>query len=151
MQSILRAPDRGYAAGHQSDRGSPEASTITDSTQNVHEVVLERRQLRSNPVPAVPKQIIAGAKQSFVDGQDWAYLAGIIAILVGATLVFTSSRSSIATSFATYRRRPRVPATAQQGTPEPARHPRRRPNSPPRQPTFYRWTGHRRSDSRPDG
>ena len=32
--------------------------------------------------------ITAGAKQSFLDGADWAYTAGIVAILLGATLVF---------------------------------------------------------------
>ena len=38
--------------------------------------------------PHYSKQIIAGAKQSFVDGQHWAYAAGIIAIVLGAAIVF---------------------------------------------------------------
>ena len=33
------------------------------------------------------QQIIAGARQSFLDGADWAYLAGVIAVLLGAALV----------------------------------------------------------------
>ena len=33
-------------------------------------------------------QIIAGAKTSFIDGQDWAYIAGLVAIVLGAVLVF---------------------------------------------------------------
>ena len=33
-------------------------------------------------------QITAGAKQSFLDGADWAYTAGLVAILIGATVVF---------------------------------------------------------------
>ena len=32
--------------------------------------------------------IIAGAKQAFLDGDDWAYLAGLVAVLLGAALVF---------------------------------------------------------------
>ena len=38
--------------------------------------------------PQYATQIIAAAKQSFVDGQDWAYVAGIVAVLLGAALVF---------------------------------------------------------------
>jgi hypothetical protein len=38
--------------------------------------------------PQYSKQIIAAARTSFVDGADWAYTAGIIAILIGAALVF---------------------------------------------------------------
>ena len=40
-------------------------------------------------VPASTRtQIIAAAKTSFLDGANWAYAAGIIAILAGAALVF---------------------------------------------------------------
>ena len=38
--------------------------------------------------PQYSDQIIQGAKQSFVDGQNWAYTAGIVAIMAGAALVF---------------------------------------------------------------
>ena len=38
--------------------------------------------------PQYATQITAAAKASFLDGADWAYLAGIIAVLIGATLVF---------------------------------------------------------------
>ena len=37
---------------------------------------------------SVQDQIIAAAKTSFLQGDQWAYLAGIIAVLLGATLVF---------------------------------------------------------------
>jgi DHA2 family multidrug resistance protein-like MFS transporter len=37
---------------------------------------------------AVQDQIIAGAKAAFLHGDQWAYLAGIVAVLLGATLVF---------------------------------------------------------------
>ena len=38
--------------------------------------------------PQCSKQIIAAAQQSFIDGQDWAYVAGIAAVVLGAVLVF---------------------------------------------------------------
>jgi DHA2 family multidrug resistance protein-like MFS transporter len=38
--------------------------------------------------PSVQDQIIAGAKSAFLQGDQWAYLAGIIAVLVGAVVVF---------------------------------------------------------------
>jgi hypothetical protein len=38
--------------------------------------------------PQYSQQIIAGAKTAFEQGDQWAYLAGIVAVLVGAVLVF---------------------------------------------------------------
>jgi DHA2 family multidrug resistance protein-like MFS transporter len=38
--------------------------------------------------PQYSKQIIAAAQTSFIDGADWAYVAGLIAIVLGAALVF---------------------------------------------------------------
>ena len=38
--------------------------------------------------PQYQDAIIAGAKSSFLDGDQWAYGAGIAAILIGATVVF---------------------------------------------------------------
>jgi DHA2 family multidrug resistance protein-like MFS transporter len=37
---------------------------------------------------SVQDQIIAAAKTSFLHGDQWAYLAGIVAVLLGATLVY---------------------------------------------------------------
>jgi predicted MFS family arabinose efflux permease len=38
--------------------------------------------------PQDASQIIAGAKTAFLQGDQWAYLAGIIAVLLGAVIVF---------------------------------------------------------------
>jgi EmrB/QacA subfamily drug resistance transporter len=38
--------------------------------------------------PADANQIIVAARAAFLDGDQWAYLAGIIAVLIGAALVF---------------------------------------------------------------
>lgn len=40
--------------------------------------------------PQHAQQIIAAARQSFVHGQDWAYAAGIVAVALGAVLVFVA-------------------------------------------------------------
>ena len=37
---------------------------------------------------SIQDNIIAGAKTAFLDGDQWGYLAGIVAVLLGATLVF---------------------------------------------------------------
>ena len=38
--------------------------------------------------PQYSSAIIAGAKEAFLDGDDWAYTAGVIAIVLGAVLVY---------------------------------------------------------------
>jgi hypothetical protein len=38
--------------------------------------------------PSVQADIIAGAKTAFLNGDQWAYLAGIIAVLLGGVLVY---------------------------------------------------------------
>ena len=38
--------------------------------------------------PQYSNQILAAAKTSFLVGDQWAYIAGIIAILIGAAIVF---------------------------------------------------------------
>jgi hypothetical protein len=91
MQSILGALlTAGYAtAVTKAIAGSPNASQISSSTQSaLTKSFSSASNLASSYPPNVANAIIAGARSSFVDGQDWAYLAGIIAILIGAALVF---------------------------------------------------------------
>jgi hypothetical protein len=38
--------------------------------------------------PSVQDNIIAAAKTSFLQGDQWAYTAGVVAVLLGAALVF---------------------------------------------------------------
>ena len=38
--------------------------------------------------PQCATQIIAVAKASFLDGDQWAYMAGVVAVLLGGLLVF---------------------------------------------------------------
>ncbi len=56
--------------------------------ERADEVVLERLR-RSTAIPAsIQHDIVAAAKTSFLQGDQWAYLAGIIAVVMGAVLVF---------------------------------------------------------------
>lgn len=92
MQSIMGALlTAGYAAAVATAiAGAPVAdqAKITDSVQTQ----LERSFASAESVAAAhsdyASQITEAARSSFVDGQDWAYLAGIVAILGGAALVF---------------------------------------------------------------
>ena len=92
MQSILGALlTAGYAAAVASAIASAPSSTqakITDSVQTELTRSFASAESTAEQYPQYSDQIIAAARKSFVDGQDWAYFAGIVAILLGAALVF---------------------------------------------------------------
>jgi DHA2 family multidrug resistance protein-like MFS transporter len=90
MQSILGAIlTAGYAAAVASAvAASPEKALVTNSVQSELEKSFSSAADTAQRYPHYAAQITAGAKASFLQGADHAYLAGIIAILLGATLVF---------------------------------------------------------------
>jgi MFS family permease len=90
MQSILGALlTAGYASAVNSAiAGAPNSSKVTDSVQSELTKSFASAEDVAQQYPQYSTQIIAGAKQSFLDGDKWAYTAGIIAILVGAALIF---------------------------------------------------------------
>jgi hypothetical protein len=90
MQSILGALlTAGYATAFaKAIAGSPNASSVSTSVQNQLTKSFSSAAATAQQYPQYSKQIIAAAQQSFIDGSDWAYAAGIIAILLGAVLVF---------------------------------------------------------------
>lgn len=90
MQSILGALlTAGYASAFSNAiAASPNASSVSASVQSQLTKSYASAATTAAQYPQYSSQIIAAAKQSFVDGQDWAYLAGIIAVLAGAVLVF---------------------------------------------------------------
>ncbi len=90
MQSILGAIlTAGYAAAVASAvASSPEKALVTNSVQSELEKSFSSAADTAQRYPHYAAQITAGAKESFLQGADHAYLAGIIAILLGATLVF---------------------------------------------------------------
>jgi len=90
MQSILGALlTAGYAAAMTTAIASaPNSSKITNTTQDQLQQSFGGAENVAKQFPQYANQISAAAKSSFLDGANWAYTAGIIAVLVGATLVF---------------------------------------------------------------
>ena len=90
MQSILGALlTAGYAAAVASAiAAAPNGNQISDKTEAQLEQSFAGAETIAKLEPQYAKQIIAGAQSSFVDGADWAYLAGIVAILLGFALVY---------------------------------------------------------------
>jgi len=89
MQSIFGALlTAGYAAAA--------GAAITASGKNVNSTVQAEltksfssaADTASRYPASVQQQIIAGAKTSFLKGDEWAYTAGIVAVLLGAVLVY---------------------------------------------------------------
>jgi hypothetical protein len=90
MQSIFGALlTAGYAAAFLTaiDQ-TPDAADISTSVQNQLTMSYAGAEAIAAQYPQYAAQITAAAKQSFLDGADWAYAAGVVAILIGAALVF---------------------------------------------------------------
>jgi MFS family permease len=90
MQSIMGALlTAGYAtAAATAIAGAPHSSEVSTSVQSQLTKSFDGAVGIAEQYPQYSEQIIAAAKQSFVDGQVWAYTSGIIAVLIGAALVF---------------------------------------------------------------
>jgi MFS transporter, DHA2 family, multidrug resistance protein len=90
MQSILGALlTAGFVAAMAGAvAGSPEADEVTAGVQAQLQKSFASAEAVAQQHPQYAGQITAAAKTSFLDGADWAYTAGIVAILVGAALVF---------------------------------------------------------------
>jgi MFS transporter, DHA2 family, multidrug resistance protein len=90
MQSIFGALlAAGYASAVSAAiAAAPNKSEITDGVQSQLQKSFGSAADVAQQHPQYADQIIAAARSSFLDGADWAYLAGVIAILVGAALVF---------------------------------------------------------------
>ncbi|HET6757971.1 MAG TPA: MFS transporter, partial [Propionibacteriaceae bacterium] len=90
MQSIFGALlTAGYAAAVSAKiAASPNADEITASVQSQLTKSFASASQIAERYPQYSQPIIEGAKSSFLGGADWAYAAGIIAILVGAVIVF---------------------------------------------------------------
>jgi hypothetical protein len=90
MQSIFGAL---LTAGYASAAGaliSSSGKNVTDSTEaELTKSFSSAANMASSYPQSVQKNIIAGAKTAFLHGDQWAYTAGIVAILLGALLVYT--------------------------------------------------------------
>ena len=90
MQSILGALlTAGYATAAAAAIGaSPNAQKVTDSVSAELTKSFASAEAVGQQYPQYASQITAAAKTSFLQGADWAYTAGIVAILLGAAVVY---------------------------------------------------------------
>ena len=90
MQSIFGALlAAGYATSVTTAIAvSPEAAQVTPSISNQMMMSYAGAQAVAQQYPQYAAQITAAAKASFLAGDQYAYIAGIIAVLIGAALVF---------------------------------------------------------------
>jgi MFS family permease len=89
MQSIFGAL---LTAGYAAAAGAAVSASGKNITQSVQAELTKSFASAADTAqrypPSVQGNIVAGAKTAFLDGDQWAYLAGIVAVLLGATLVF---------------------------------------------------------------
>jgi len=90
MQSIFGALlTAGYVSKASAKiAASPNAGQINDSVQAQLTKSYASAAAIAERYPQYAQPIIEGARSSFLSGADWAYTAGIIAILLGAVIVF---------------------------------------------------------------
>jgi MFS transporter, DHA2 family, multidrug resistance protein len=89
MQSIFGALlTAGYvSAASAAIAASPNSSKVTDSVQNQLTKSFASAADTAQQYPQYSSQIVAAAKSSFLQGDRWAYTAGLIAVALGALLV----------------------------------------------------------------
>jgi len=90
MQSIFGALlAAGYAASFTAAiAASSDAQKVSDSVEAQLTKSFAGAEAVAQQYPKYADQITAAAKASFLSGDQWAYLAGIVAIVLGAALVF---------------------------------------------------------------
>jgi hypothetical protein len=92
MQSLFGALlTAGYASAMSSaiaDAPSADQALLTDNIQAQLLKSFSSAAEVAEQYPQYADAITAAAKSAFLDGDQWAYIAGIVAVLIGATLVF---------------------------------------------------------------
>jgi MFS family permease len=90
MQSILGAVlTAGYAsAAAAAVASAPNSDKVNSSVQAELENSFSSAADTAERYPDYSSQIISAAKTAFLQGDQWAYTAGIVAILLGAVLVY---------------------------------------------------------------
>ena len=111
MGALLTA---GYAAAIATAiAGSPDQKQITDNVQQELEKSFASAAQTAEQYPQHSQQIVTAARESFVDGQKWAYTAGLVAVVLGAVLVWFMfpKHDEEQTLLAQYRAEDTAPAT----------------------------------------
>lgn len=89
-QSILGALlTAGYATAFSAAIvASPQRDQVTAATQSELTKSFDSASAVASQYPQYSEQIIAAARTSFLKGDRWAYTAGLVAVLLGALVVF---------------------------------------------------------------
>jgi MFS transporter, DHA2 family, multidrug resistance protein len=122
MQSIFGAL---LTAGYAAAAGAAVAASSSDVSSSV-EAQLTKSFAGAEDIaeqyPQDASTITAAAKESFLQGDQWAYLAGIVAILAGAVIVavFFPKRDAERALLAAYQEEDRSPAPRRAAPGEPA-------------------------------
>jgi EmrB/QacA subfamily drug resistance transporter len=90
MQSIFGALlTAGYAASFSSQiTSSPQSSKVNEQVQEELTKSFSSAAATAEQYPEYAPQIIEAARQSFLDGGNWTYAAGMIAIGLGIAVIF---------------------------------------------------------------
>jgi predicted MFS family arabinose efflux permease len=91
MQSIFGALlTAGYASAFSDliSSNSQASSNVSTEVQGQLTKSFSSAANTAQQYPQYAPQIIKAAQQSFVDGQDWAYVAGVVAVGLGMVIVF---------------------------------------------------------------
>jgi hypothetical protein len=90
MQSIFGALlASGYASSLTSQIGSsPDADQVSSTTEATLTKSFSSAEALSEQYPQYADQIISAARTAFLQGDNWAYVAGVIATIVGAAVIF---------------------------------------------------------------
>jgi MFS transporter, DHA2 family, multidrug resistance protein len=89
MQSIFGALlTAGYAAAANAAIASADSAKISDSVASQLTKSFAGAEGIAEQHPQYASQITAAAKTSFLQGDQWAYTAGVVAVLLGGAIVF---------------------------------------------------------------
>jgi DHA2 family multidrug resistance protein-like MFS transporter len=90
MQSIFGALlTAGYAASFSNQiAASPEGAKVTEQVQNELTKSFSSAANTAEQYPQYAQPIVHAARTSFLDGGDWTYAAGMIAVALGLAVVF---------------------------------------------------------------
>ncbi len=90
LQSIFGALlTAGYAASFSNQIAtSPHGSEVSQRVQNELTKSFSSAANTAEQYPEYAMQIVGAARTSFLDGGDWTYVAGIVAVLLGSAVVF---------------------------------------------------------------
>ncbi len=110
-------------AGYASAMGSAlQGTNATESTQAQLQLSYASAEDLAAQHPEQAAQITAAAQSSFLDGDDWAYLAAMVAVLIGMALVYRffprhAEEETLRASYQAADERSRPAATAPPATP----------------------------------